>query len=417
MNVKLWEKSVPTTHLFRTFAHDKTDLYLVFTVNIKSKFMKIIIVGTAFPYRGGLAAYNERLANEYVKQGNDVEIITFTLQYPAFLFPGKTQYSTEFAPANLKISREINSMNPVTWIKVGKKIKEKSPDLVIFCYWMAFIAPCFGTIARFARSPKTRMVGLIHNMIPHEPTILDKLFPKYFVKSMDGFVAMAESVVADINHFDEEKKPKKVSPHPIYDHYGDLMTKKDAAIKLGLHEQENYILFFGFIRQYKGLDLLLEAFADERLREFPVKLIIAGEFYESPDTYLQQIIRLGLVDKVELRTKFIPDKEVRSYFSVADLVAQPYRTATQSGVSQIAYHFEKPMLVTNVGGLAEIVPNGKVGYVVEVEPKQIADALVDFYSNNRSEEFIENIKIEKQKYSWSRMTDAINGLFKMTPNL
>ena len=374
--------------------------------------MKIIIIGTAFPYRGGLAAYNERLAHEYVRQGNDVEIITFTLQYPSFLFPGKTQYSAESAPTDLKITRKINAINPLNWIKVGREIQRKSPDIVIFCYWMAFMAPCYGTIARYARSSKTKMLGLIHNMIPHEPTILDKLFPTYFVKSMDGFVAMAESVVADINHFDTENKPKVVSPHPIYDHYGDILPKNQAAIKLGLNEQNPYILFFGFIRQYKGLDLLLEAFADKRLREFPVKLIVAGEFYEDPTPYLQQIKRLGLGDLVILRTSFIPDREVQNYFSVADLIAQPYRTATQSGVSQIAYHFETPMLVTNVGGLAEIIPDGKVGYVVEVGPIQIADALVDFYTNNRAEKFIENIKVEKQNFSWSRMTEAIDGLFK-----
>jgi len=378
--------------------------------------MKIIIVGTAFPYRGGLAAYNERLAREYVKQGNEVEIITFSLQYPGFLFPGKSQYSTEFAPEDLNIKRMIHSIDPMNWIKVGRKIKEKKPDMVIFCYWMAFMAPCFGTIARVARSPKTKMVALIHNMIPHEPTVLDKLFPKYFVKSMDGFVAMAESVVADINHFDKENKPKVVSPHPIYDHYGDPLTKKEATIKLGLHDQKDYILFFGFIRHYKGLDLLLEAFADERLRKFPVRLIVAGEFYENPQPYLEQIIRLKLDGLVELRTGFIPDNEVRNYFSVADLIAQPYRTATQSGVSQIAYHFEKPMLVTNVGGLSEIVPDGKVGYVVGVEPLQIANAMVDFFTNQRAEKMIENIKIEKKKFLWSRMTDAIDGLFITTPN-
>jgi len=373
--------------------------------------MRIIIVGTAFPYRGGLAAYNERLAREYVKQGNEVEIITFSLQYPAFLFPGKSQLSNEVAPNDLKINRMIHSMSPVNWIKVGRKIKEKSPDIVIFSYWMAFMAPCYGTIARNARSSKTKIVGLIHNMIPHEPTILDKLFPRYFVKSMDGFVSMAESVSTDIKSFDSDDKPKVVSPHPIYDHYGSALTKKEAAMKLGLHEQKNYILFFGFIRHYKGLDLLLEAFADERLRQFPVRLIIAGEFYENPQPYLESIIRLKLEGLVELRTGFIPDNEVRNYFSLADIIAQPYRTATQSGVSQIAYHFETPMLVTNVGGLAEIIPDGKVGYVVGVEPKQIADALVDFFANQRSEKMIENIKIEKQKFLWSRMTDAINGLF------
>ncbi len=373
--------------------------------------MKIIIVGTAFPYRGGLAAYNERLAREYVKRGDEVEIITFSLQYPGFLFPGKSQYSTEFPPKDLIISRMIHSMNPLNWIKVGKRIKGQTPDIVIFSYWMAFMAPCFGTIARYARSPKTKMVAMIHNMIPHEPTILDKLFPRYFVKSIDGFVAMADSVLADINSFDPDNKPKVMSPHPIYDHYGAALTKKEAAMKLGLHEQKQYILFFGFIRHYKGLDLLLEAFADPRLRQFPVRLIVAGEFYENPQPYLELIIKLKLEGLVELRTGFIPDNEVRNYFSLADLVAQPYRTATQSGVSQIAYHFEKPMLVTNVGGLAEIIPDGKVGYVVGVDPVQIADALVDFFSNQRSEKMIENIKVEKQKFLWSRMTDAIDGLF------
>ena len=372
--------------------------------------MKIIIVGTAFPYRGGLATYNERLAREYAKQGHEVEIITFKLQYPSFLGTGKTQYSAEFAPGDLKINRLIHSMNPFNWIKVGREIRKKSPDKLIFSYWTAFMAPCFGTLARIARQPNTKIIGLIHSMIPDAPTVLDKIFPRYFVSAMDGFVAMAESVIDDINHLDSKNKPKVVSPHPIYDHYGEALTKKEASVKLGLYEQKNYILFFGFIRQYKGLDLLLEAFADKRLREYPIRLIVAGEFYENPASYMQQIIRLGLEEFVDLRTKFIPDNEVRNYFSIADLVAQPYRTANQSGISQIAYHFETPMLVTNVGGLAEIVPDGKVGYVVDVEPSQIADALVDFYKNNRSGEFIENIRIEKQKYLWSLMTEAIERL-------
>ncbi|MBN2766158.1 MAG: glycosyltransferase [Paludibacteraceae bacterium] len=372
--------------------------------------MKIVIVGTAHPYRGGLAAYNERLAHEFVKEGHEVEVFTFSLQYPSFLFPGKSQFSDEKAPSGLRIRRRVNSVNPLNWLAVGREIKKLQPDRVIFCYWMAFMAPCFGTIARFARSPRTQMIALVHNMIPHEPTVLDKLFPGYFVRSMDGFVAMADAVARDIRHFDKQNKPIAVSPHPIYDHFGELPDKKTAAIKLGLHEQFSYLLFFGFIRQYKGLDLLLEAFADARLRDFPIKLIVAGEFYENPEPYLQQIAKLKLENLVELRTSFIPDSEVRNYFGVADLVAQPYRTATQSGVSQIAYHFEKPILVTNVGGLAEIVPHGKVGYVVDVEPKQIADALVDFYQNKRAGAFIENIKTEKLKYEWSKMTAAICNL-------
>lgn len=372
--------------------------------------MKIVIVGTAYPYRGGLAAYNERLAREFINEGHKVEMVTFTVQYPSFLFPGKTQFSDEPQPTDIKISRLINSLNPLTWLKAGRYIKKMKADKVIFCYWMAFMAPCFGTIARMVRSKSTKTIALVHNMIPHEPTILDKLFPGYFVAAMDGFVAMADSVVADIRKFTDSQKPIAVSPHPIYDHYGEPMDKPKAAMRLGLHEKISYILFFGFIREYKGLDLLLEAFADSRLREFPVKLIVAGEFYENPEPYMQLIYKLKLENLVELRTLFIPDSEVRSYFSIADIVAQPYRSATQSGVSQIAYHFEKPMLVTNVGGLAEIVPHGKVGYVVEGEPIQIANALFDFFTNKRSEEFVANLKIEKQKYAWSKMTAAINTL-------
>lgn len=371
--------------------------------------MKVIIVGAAYPYRGGLAAFSDRLAAEYVRQGDEVEIVTFTLQYPSFLFPGKTQFSNEAKPSGLKISRMINSVNPLSWLKTGRYIRSRKPDKVIFCYWMAFMAPAFGTIARVVKRGNVHTIALIHNMIPHEPTILDKLFPNYFVESMDGFVAMADSVVRDIRNFDrDDLKKKVVSPHPIYDHYGEKTDRKVAAMRLALHDEFKYVLFFGFIRQYKGLDLLLQAFSDERIKNLKVKLIVAGEFYENPEPYLKLIHTHNLESQVELRTGFIPDKDVKNYFSVADLVAQPYRTATQSGVSQIAYHFENPMLVTNVGGLAEIVPNGKVGYVVDVDPHKIADSIVDFFEKDRSEEFVNNIKNEKLKYAWSRMTDALN---------
>lgn len=371
--------------------------------------MKIIIVGTAHPYRGGLAAFNERLTREYIRQGHEVEIYTFTLQYPSFLFPGKTQFSSEDAPA-LKIIRKINSVNPFNWINVGKEIKAKTPDKVIFCYWMSFMAPCFGTIARNCKAENTKCLAMVHNMLPHEPSLLDKLFPNYFVQAMDGFVSMANSVVNDINKFDKKNKPKLVSPHPIYDHYGKITAKNDAAEALDLDTKFSYILFFGFIRKYKGLDLLIEAFADVRFRQFPVKLIVAGEFYEPEELYRELIKKYSLEDDVILHTDFIPDSEVAYYFNAADVIAQPYRDATQSGVSQIAYHFEKPMLVTNVGGLSEIVPHGKVGYVVEPDKTQIADALIDFFENHRSETYIKNIKEEKKKYEWSKMVETLNKL-------
>lgn len=370
--------------------------------------MKIIIIGTAYPYRGGLAAFNERLANEYVIQGHDVEVYTFTLQYPSFLFPGKTQYTDEKPKHKLKIYRKINSINPFNWIRLGKEIDAKKADKVIFCYWMAFFAPCFGTIARQCKSESTKRIALVHNMIPHEPTVLDRLFPRYFVNAMDGFMAMTNSVVDDINRFDKRNKPKLISPHPVYDHYGAPMKREDALQKLDLDPNFRYILFFGFIRKYKGLDLLLKAFTDVRLRQYPVKLIIAGEFYEAKQPYLEIIHKHALEESVILHSEFIPDERVQYYFNSADIVAQTYHSATQSGVSQIAYNFEKPMLVTNVGGLSETIPHGKVGYVVSPNVNDIAEALIDFFENNRTEQFSENVRLEKRKYEWSRMVEALD---------
>lgn len=373
--------------------------------------MKVIILGTAYPYRGGLAAFNERLANEYLNQGHDVEMYTFTLQYPGFLFPGKTQYSSDPAPENLTIYRRVNSCNPFNWFKVGREIAKKKADLVIFSYWMSFMAPCMGTIARkIRRNGISKVIALVHNMIPHETNILDKIFPPYFVKSVDGFVALSESVVHDIEKFDKRNCPKTFAPHPIYDHYGEKTSREQALAELGLDADYRYALFFGFIRAYKGLDLLLQAFADERLRALPLKLIVAGEFYEDEQHYQNMIERLGIREQVVLHTDFIPNERVKHYFNAADIITQPYKTATQSGVTQIAFHFEKSMLVTNVGGLAEIVPHGKIGYVVEPDAKEIADALCDFYENNRQSDFEQNILEEKKKYAWSRMTEAINGL-------
>lgn len=373
--------------------------------------MKIIILGTAYPYRGGLSAFNERLADEYQKQGHEVETYTFTLQYPNFLFPGKTQYSPDPAPENLTIYRKVNSCNPFNWLKVGKEIARKNADVVIFAYWMSFMAPCMGTIARRIRkNGHTKVIALVHNMIPHEPNVLDKFLPPYFVKSMNGFMALSESVVKDIEKLDKRNCPKRFSPHPIYDHYGDLLPRETALQLLNLPDDQRYVLFFGFIRAYKGLDLLLEAFADDRLRNRNVKLIVAGEFYGDPEPYLKKIKDLGIEEKMVLCTDFIPDSEVNRYFSAADIVAQPYKTATQSGVTQIAFHFEKPMLVTNVGGLPEIVPNGKIGYVVEPNPKSIADALCRFFTENKQQEFERNVVEEKKKYAWSTFIEVMSNL-------
>lgn len=373
--------------------------------------MRIILLGTSWPYRGGLATFNERLARQFAAEGHEVELWTFTLQYPSFLFPGKTQYTSEPAPQDLVIRRCLNSCNPFNWLRVGRALRKAAPDLLICCYWMSFFAPAYGLISRMAcRNGKTRCVALVHNMIPHEPSILDTLFAPYFVSSQDAFVALSESVVRDIEkiaHRPSSSRPYAISsPHPIYDHYGERMTKAEACEALGLDAQKDYMLFFGLVRAYKGLDLLLDAFALVRDQLPDLRLIIAGEFYEDEEKYRSQIAANGLTDRVILRNEFIPDADLRKYFGAADLIVQPYKTATQSGVTQTAFHFEKPMLVTNVGGLGEIVHDHKMGYACETNPQAIAEDLTDYFCNNRQEAFTRYLRQEKTKYSWSNMTKA-----------
>ena len=369
--------------------------------------MKIVILGTAWPYRGGLAVYNERLAREFAAQGDDVTIYTFTLQYPSFLFPGKTQYSTEPAPSDLKIIRSLNSINPLSWGKTGRAIRALKPDILIIKFWLPFMAPCLGRVARIVkRGGKTRVVSILDNIIPHEHRPGDRLFGRYFTRSVDGFVAMSDSVLEDLSQFDTVK-PRVFCRHPLYDNFGKKATREEALKFLGLDPAQRYMLFFGLIRDYKGLDLLLKAYADSRLRKMNVKLIVAGEFYSGSEKYFEMEKKLGLEGMVVWKSDFVPDSEVKYCFGAADIIVQPYKSATQSGVTQIAYHFEKPMLVTDVGGLAEIVPDGKVGYVVQPDAAQIADALVDFFENNRQDQFTEGILSEKKQYAWSNMTRSV----------
>lgn len=374
--------------------------------------MKTIkIIGPAFPYRGGIATTNERLAREFVTQGMSAEIETFTLQYPAFLFPGKTQFSEKPAPEGLKISRTINSLNPVNWLKVGNRIRNEKPDLVIIRYWLPFLAPALGAIAaRIRKNRHTKIICLADNIIPHEHRPGDRLLTNYFMKRLDGLVAMSRSVLDDGKSFRPDL-PVGFCPHPVFDNYGEKLSAEIARKELKLDSNYSYLLFFGFIREYKGLDLLIRAFADERLRKYQVKLLVAGEFYSNPDPYLSLIKELKLETEIELRTEFIPDDQVNLYFSAADIIVQPYKSATQSGVTQIGYHFEKSMLVTNVGGLPEIIPDGKIGYVVNPESREIADALVDFYENKRKPVFEKNIQEEKKKFSWENMVRTISSVY------
>jgi len=373
---------------------------------------KICIVGPAHPLRGGLAAYNERLARAYQELNNKVKIITFSLQYPGFLFPGKTQYSSEPPPCDLDIAVKLNSINPVNWIRVGGMIRQMRPDILIIKYWLPFMSPCLGTVARIAKkNGVTRVISILDNIIPHESRPGDRAFSKYFVKPIDGFIAMSRQVMSDLDQFNTSK-PRLFCPHPLYDHFGDLSPKHAALENLNLDPSYKYILFFGFIRDYKGLDLLLQAMTDERIRAMKLKLLVAGEFYTDSKPYFDIIEHEKLSDRVIMSNDFIPDSRVADYFNASDIVVQPYKDATQSGVTQIAYHFEKPMITTDVGGLAEIVPDGKVGYVIKPDANEVSKSIIRFYQEEKEGQFIENIKIEKLKYSWDRMIESIDALLE-----
>ena len=375
----------------------------------------IVIIGPAHPLRGGLASFNERLARQFQQSGHRVIIYTFSLQYPGFLFPGTTQFSSEPAPADLPIRVVINSVNPLNWISVGKEIKKLKPAIIVVRYWLPFMGPCLGTILRQVKKNHfTKVVCIADNVIPHEKRIGDHAFTKYFIKPVDAFVTMSKKVMADLRLFDAQKPAVFVS-HPLYDNFGDPVTKSSARAFLTLPPVEKLILFFGFIRQYKGLDLLLEAMADPRIKASGIKLVVAGEFYEDSQPYMEQIKKLGITETVILRTEFIPDSQVRYYLCAADLVVQPYKNATQSGVTPLAYHFEKPMIVTRVGALPDMVPHEKAGLVAEPNAASLADEILHFYALGESY-FIPNLREEKKKYTWDLMEQNIkllaNGIQK-----
>ncbi|MBI5371153.1 MAG: glycosyltransferase [Sphingobacteriales bacterium] len=370
---------------------------------------RVIIIGPAHPLRGGLATFNQRLAKEFNDQGHDCSICSFSLQYPDFIFPGTTQYTDEPAPENLLIHTRINSINPFNWIRTGNWLRKQQPDLVIVRFWLPLMGPALGTILRRVRKNKhTKIICIADNVIPHEKRPGDKPFTRYFLKSCDAFITMSEKVMSDLRLF-EKNKPAQLVAHPLYDNFGAILPKMEARKQLGLPGNERIILFFGFIRNYKGLDLLLEAMADQRIKESGIKLLVAGEFYEDEKPYREQIEKSGIAGQLYLHTDFIPDSEVKYYLCAADAVIQPYRNATQSGVTPLAYHFEKPMVVTNVGGLPSLVPDQKVGLVIEPEPAAIAGGILRFYQLGE-DYFIPHLREEKKKYSWARMVSSLSQL-------
>ena len=369
--------------------------------------MNIIIIGPAHPLRGGLASYNERLARAFQQGGHEVSIYTFSLQYPGFLFPGTTQYSTEPTPKDIHIKVCINSVNPLNWIKTGLALKKKKPDLIIVRYWLPFMGPCLGTILRIAKKNKhTRIVCIADNIIPHEKRIGDHLFTKYFVKPVDAFITMSEKVLKDLDKY-KKNQPAQFVAHPLYDNFGEKVDQQIARNQIHIKGDAFIFLFFGFIRKYKGLDWLLEATALLKQKtNHPFKVLIAGEYYEDRSGYEQQMNELKIEDHLLLKTDFIADSDVRYYLCAADAVVQPYKHATQSGVTPLAYHFDIPMIVTRVGALPDMVPHGKVGLVCEPNPASIANAMQQMMERGK-EKFIPGIQEEKNKYSWEKMCEKI----------
>ncbi len=378
--------------------------------------MKIVLLTPAYPLRGGIAASGERLAREFLKEGDAVVLFTYSLQYPGFLFPGKTQYSEENAPDDLDIRITINSVHPVSWFATARAIVKERPDLIVCRFWLPFMGPALGTILRLVkRSLKAPVVAWVDNIVPHEKRPGDRLLAKYFTGAADGFVAMSRSVAEELKTFTKNKEIKYI-PHPVYDSYGEPLERSAALQKLNLPENKRYLLFFGFIRKYKGLDLALEAMATPQVKALNLILLVAGEFYEDEAGYRRLVERLGISDKVEIRSEFIPADEVRCYFSAADLIVQPYRSATQSGISQLANHFNKPMLATKVGGLPEIVAHGVSGYIVDPDAIAIADAIVDYFKNNRSESFTKEVIEQKKRFSWQALTLGFKDFVTRGPN-
>lgn len=371
--------------------------------------MKVILVGPAYPLRGGIADFNEALAKAFINAGIQTSIYSFYLQYPGILFPGKFQESGGLPPQGLNIHSTISSVNPLSWFSTSREIIDEKPDLVIIRYWLPFMAPALGTIAARLRKKGIRVIAITDNVIPHEKRAGDKQLTNYFVKRCDGFVAMSASVLNDLSQFTNSTK-KVFLPHPVYNIFGEKVSKAEAREKLGLSAGDKIILFFGFIRNYKGLDLLIDAMSNERMRKQQIKLVIAGEFYEDETGYLRKIASVDAGRNFILKNSYIAKEEVKYYFCAADMVVQPYRSATQSGITQIAYHFDRPMLVTNVGGLSEIVQHGRVGYVVERSSDEIANAIIDFYEKNKEEEFSKNVSADKEKFSWSYF---VNGILKL----
>lgn len=377
--------------------------------------MNIIIIGTAFPLRGGIAHFNALLAGHLAAR-HHVETITFSRQYPSMFFPGTSQMETSGDPdhAPPPAPRLVDSINPLNWIGVAREIRRRNPDLLIFKYWMPFFGPCFGTIARLAkRGSHARVLFICDNVIPHERRPGDVLFTRYAFRQGDFFIVQSDAVERDLLREFPGVRYRRI-PHPVYTNFGPPLSKAAARTALGI-SAERVILYFGYVRPYKGLMVLLEAMSALKSRYAEdggrIQLLIVGEFYDDEGKYRARVRDLDLESTVRIAAGYAGNDDVARYFSAADLVVLPYLSATQSGIAQIAYNFERPVVATNVGGLAEVILDGKTGYIVPPnDPAALADAIERFYRDRMEEVFTANIHREKQRYSWESFVTGLEEL-------
>jgi D-inositol-3-phosphate glycosyltransferase len=398
--------------------------------------MRIVIVGTAYPLRGGIAHYVSLLSQTLVRRGHDVKVITFKRQYPKFLFPGKFQEESSPAPKpsphevgrgtrtvsalgeeDVIADAIIDSINPITWRKAGAAAAAFKPDLIIFKYWIPFFAPAYGVIARVAKRI-TRKLGkeckiafIADNVLPHEKRPGDLMLTKFAFRAVDYFIVQSESVERDLKSLDPNANFIRLD-HPIYEIFGERINRSEARKQLSIPDDAPAILFFGYIRKYKGLDILLRAMP-RILESLPeIRLIVAGEFYGDEKEYrsIMQELRLPATHLV-LATNYIPNDDVALYFSAANVAVLPYRTATQSGIVQIAYNFDVPVIATNVGGLAEIVIDGKSGIIAaDATPESIAEAVLRYFRQSMETQLTKGVIQEKKKYSWGTFAEGIEKL-------
>ena len=368
--------------------------------------MKVILVGPSYPYRGGISHYNTRLYNEFIKKGHDCSIVNFKRLYPSIFFPGKTQIDESVHVFEAPSYRLLDSINPFSWRAAGTFIRSENPDAVIFHWWHPFFGPSYNSILKKLGNSAKR-IFICHNLRPHEESFLDRLLSAPAFKNVDRFLVHSEEDKVNLLEMYPDAVLKK-NFHPVYDIFQNGIQNRK---QIGNDKKPPYnILFFGYIRKYKGLEHLLNAMP-KILKEVDVRLTIAGEFYDEKKPYLDLIQKHGISNKIKIIDKYIPNEEVKDYFIKTDLVVIPYNNATQSGIVQISYSFDVPVVVTRVGGLPEVVRDGETGYIVEPgSSSAVADAVIDFFKNNKSDDFKNNIAGHKHLFSWENLVMTLESL-------